>query len=271
MLSPGRIFGDEDRTMTIEFWLLMVAACVAGAMNSVAGGGTIITFPALIAFGMPSIQANATSTFALLIGIAGSLYGYRGHLPAARHWTMRFAPVSIVGGLLGAWLLTRTSEATFDRLVPFLIFFATLLFLLSNGFRRLAGFESLKLGSSASGTVAAMILQFGVAVYGGYFGAGIGILMLATLGLLGLHHIHEMNAIKTMLGALINVVAVAYFVYAGLIIWPEAMVMTVGAAGGYYFGSRLAQKISQGQVRFVIGAIGISLSLVFFWREFLAG
>jgi len=256
--------------MTTEFLVLLVAAFVAGAMNSVAGGGTIITFPALIAFGMPSIQANATSTCALLIGIAGSLYGYRTHLPAARHWTLRFAPVSIVGGLLGAWLLTRTTEAFFDRLVPFLIFFATILFLLSNVFRRLAGFESMKLGNSGGGTVAAVALQFGVSIYGGYFGAGIGILMLATLGLIGLHHIHEMNAIKTVLGALINVVAVVYFVSVGLIIWPQAIVMTVGAAGGYYFGSHFAQRISQGQVRFVIGFIGISLSLVFFWREFLA-
>ena len=255
-----------------EALVLFAIACLAGGMNAVAGGGTILTFPTLLAFGMPSIQANATSTLALLVGIMGSLYGYRNHLAAAKPWLKNFAPVSIAGGLLGAWLLTRTNEKVFDHLVPFLIFFATVLFLLNNVFRRLAGIEAVATGRKprAAGIVAAMALQFGVAVYGGYFGAGIGILMLATMGLLGLHHIHEMNAIKTVLGSLINIVAAAYFVFAGLVIWPQAVVMTLGATAGYYLGSHLAQKISQQQVRNIVGAIGVSLSLVFFWREFLA-
>jgi uncharacterized membrane protein YfcA len=256
----------------LELLVLFVAACVAGGMNSVAGGGTILTFPALLAFGMPSIQANATSTLALLVGIVGSLYGYRNHLPATKPWLKKFAPVSIVGGLLGAWLLTRTSEKFFDQLVPFLIFFATVLFLLNDVFRRLAGLESVAVGKTTgvAGTLAAMALQFGVAVYGGYFGAGIGILMLASMGLLGLHHIHEMNAIKTVLASLINIVAAGYFVFVGLVIWPQAVIMTLGATLGYFLGSHLAQKITQHQVRNLIGVIGISLSLIFFWREFLS-
>ena len=256
----------------LEILTLFAVACLAGGMNAVAGGGTILTFPTLLAFGMPSIQANATSTLALLVGIMGSLYGYRNHLSAAKPWLKNFAPVSIVGGLLGAWLLTRTNEKVFDRLVPFLILFATALFLLNNVFRRLAGIEAVAADKRPhpAGLAAALILQFGVAVYGGYFGAGIGILMLATLGLIGLHHIHEMNAIKTVLGSLINVVAAAYFVFAGLVIWPQAIAMTLGATAGYYLGSRMAQKISQQQVRNLVGIIGVSLSLVFFWREFLA-
>jgi uncharacterized membrane protein YfcA len=255
-----------------ETLTLFAVACLAGAMNAVAGGGTILTFPTLLAFGMPSIRANATSTFALLVGIMGSLYGYRNHLAAVKPWLKNFAPVSIAGGLLGAWLLTRTNEKFFDQLVPFLILFATVLFLLNNVFRRLAGIEATAAGGKphAAGTAAALVLQFGVAVYGGYFGAGIGILMLATMGLLGLHHIHEMNAIKTVLGALINVVAATYFIFAGLVIWPQAAVMTLGATAGYYLGSHMAQKISQQQVRNLVGVIGVSLSLVFFWREFLA-
>lgn len=256
-----------------EVLVLFAAACLAGGLNAVAGGGTILTFPALLAFGMPSIQANATSTIALMAGITGSLYGYRNHLSAVKPWLEKFAPVSIVGGVLGAWLLTRTSVRFFDQLVPFLILFATILFLLNNAFRRLAGIEAAAAArhSPALGTSAALILQFGVAVYGGYFGAGIGILMLATMGLLGLHHIHEMNAIKTVLGSLINTVAAVYFVFAGLVIWPQAIVMIAGATLGYYLGSHWAQKISQRQVRALISLIGISLSLIFFWREFLAG
>lgn len=253
-----------------EIAALFATACLAGAMNSVAGGGTILTFPALLAFGMPSIQANATSTLALLVGIVGSLYGYRTHLPAARRWLKTFAPVSIAGGLLGAWLLTRTNEKNFGQLVPFLILFATVLFLANNLIRHLAGIEAVSAGGSVAGTLGAVALQFGVAIYGGYFGAGIGILMLATMGLLGLHHIHEMNAIKTILAALINVVATAYFILAGLIIWPQALIMTAGATIGYFLGSHFAQKIPQDYVRKLVGIIGISLSAVFFWREFFS-
>jgi hypothetical protein len=253
---------------TWEIAVLLATACLAGAMNAVAGGGTILTFPALLALGMPSIQANATSTLALLVGIVGSLYGYRAHLPAARRWLKTFAPVSVAGGLLGAWLLTRTSEGFFDQMVPFLILFATVLFLANNLIRHLAGVESVAVGGSTAGTLGAVVLQFGVAVYGGYFGAGIGILMLATMGLLGLHHIHEKNAIKTTPAALINVVATAYFILAGLIVWPQALIMTAGATIGYFLGSHFAQKIPQTHVRKLVGVIGISLSVVFFWREF---
>ena len=256
----------------LEILTLFAVACLAGGMNAVAGGGTILTFPTLLAFGMPSIQANATSTLALLVGIMGSLYGYRNHLAAAKPWLKNFAPVSVVGGLLGAWLLTRTNEKFFDQLVPFLILFATVLFLLNDAFRRLAGIEAVASVKRphAAGTIAALVLQFGVAVYGGYFGAGIGILMLATMGLMGLHHIHEMNAIKTVLGALINIVAAAYFVFVGLVVWPQAIVMTIGATLGYFLGSHMAQKISQQQVRNIVAVIGVSLSAVFFWREFLS-
>ena len=220
---------------------------------------------------MPSIQANATSTLALLVGIVGSLFGYREHLSAGRRWMLRFAPVSVIGGLIGAWMLTCTSSRLFDRLVPFLILFATILFLASDVFRRFCVAEA---GSGdEAGTRfpwVAMGLQFGVALYGGYFGAGIGILMLATLGFMGFGHIHEMNAIKTVLGALINVVAAGYFVWAGLVIWPQAALMTVGALVGYYAGSRLAQAIPQKHVRTLVGLIGLCISGYFFYRQFLS-
>lgn len=252
----------------LEFAVLAAGACLAGAINAIAGGGTIITFPLLIAFGMPAIQANATSTVALLIGIGGSIYGYRDNIPAARPWLKLFAPVCIVGGLLGAWLLTVTSEKFFSDLVPFLILFSTLLFLLGNGIGRLAGFDGHTVTSHSAHRIAAVFVQFGVAVYGGYFGAGIGILMLAVLGLIGLQNIHQMNAIKTLLGALINVVAAVYFVWADLVVWPQAVVMTIGAALGYYGGAAFTQKIPQSAVRRLIVGIGLVLSVVFFWRQF---
>ena len=167
-------------------------------------------------------------------------------------------------------LLTRTSDKTFSKLVPFLILFATVLFLAQGAFRKLAASEEAK-GPPASrrGLWGIIVFQFAVAVYGGYFGAGIGILMLASLGFIGLSHIHEMNTLKTILGSLINVVAAVWFILAGLIDWPKAGVMTAGALLGYYLGSHYAQKISQQRVRQIITVIGFILSAVTFWEEFV--
>jgi hypothetical protein len=178
-------------------------------------------------------------------------------------------PLSVAGGLVGAFLLTHTNETVFARLVPFLVLFATVLFAAQNAFRRLAP------AGGAGGTRSpvsirwAMAFQFLVAVYGGYFGAGIGILMLASLGFLGLTHIHEMNALKTVLSSLINLVATLWFIQAGLIVWPQAAIMTAGALGGYYAGAHFSQKIPQQRVRQLISGIGFTISGVMFYRQFL--
>ncbi len=251
----------------VEIIGLAAAAAAGGAINAVAGGGTLVTFPTLLAFGTPAIAANATSTLALVLGTSGSVYGYRKQMAPIRQWLSRFVPVSIVGGVLGSWLLTLTSEQTFSRLVPFLILFATVLFFLQGAFKRFAAKHE---GPAAHrGVGAAIVFQFFVAVYGGYFGAGIGILMLASLGFIGLHDIHEMNALKTILGGLINLVAAIWFVAAGLVLWPQAAVMTVGAFIGYYLGSHFSQRIPQARVRQIITAIGLILSAATFYDAFL--
>ncbi len=249
---------------------LLIAAAAAGAINAVAGGGTLVTFPVLLMFGMPPVFANATSTVALVLGTAGSMFGYRRHIRMVRVWLVRFVPVSLLGGLAGSILLTRTSNEVFGNLVPFLILFATVLFFAQGAFRRFAGFNL------AGGDVAvhhrniagAILFQFAVALYGGYFGAGIGILMLASLGFIGLTDIHEMNALKTILGSLINLVASLWFIASGLIDWPRALIMTVGALGGYYLGARYAQRISQRSVRRVITTIGLVITAVTFYKQF---
>ena len=249
-----------------EIAILFAAALLAGVMNAVAGGGTIITFPALLAFGMPAIQANATSTFALLVGIAGSFYGYRSHLPAAAPWLKRFAIPSVAGGLAGAWLLTVTPEEIFSRMVPFLLLFATLLFMAQGPVKRWLGTGNT--GTSPHLLIASIAGQFLVAVYGGYFGAGIGILMLAAFGLMGLSRIHEMNALKTILAAGINIVATLYFILAGLIQWPQAWVMTAGAALGYFTGAHYAQRIPEKAVRHLVTLIGLGITAILFYRQF---
>jgi uncharacterized membrane protein YfcA len=254
----------------IEILGLICAAVAGGAINAVAGGGTLVTFPALLFFGTPPIVANATSTLALLIGTSGSIYGYRRHLDPVKPWLWRFALVSVLGGLLGAALLTWTSNKTFSKLVPFLIFFATVLFLAQGTFRRFARLsETATTDARHQAVWGAILFQLGVAVYGGYFGAGIGILMLASLGFIGLSNIHEMNTLKTILGSLINVVAAAWFVWKGLIHWPKAGVMTAGALVGYFLGSHFAQRIPQQRVRQMITLIGFIISAVTFYRQFL--
>jgi uncharacterized membrane protein YfcA len=252
----------------LEIATLAAAALIAGAMNAIAGGGTLLTFPALLAFGMPAISANATSTLALMVGIVGSTYGYRAHLPVTGIWLKRFGVVSVIGSLIGAALLTVTPEKAFANLVPFLLLFATILFMAQSAFAKLALREARSVTVSTSHVVLAASGMFLVAIYGGYFGAGIGILMLSVLGLMGMDHIHEMNAVKTVIAAVINLVATLYFIVAGLIEWPEAIVMTAGAAVGYFAGSRIAQSVSQTAVRRIITTIGFSISAVLFWRQF---
>jgi uncharacterized protein len=258
---------------------LAVAAAAGGAINAVAGGGTLVTFPTLLFFGTPAIEANATSTLALTLGTSGSIFGFRRYLPDVQPWLWRFIPISIVGSIGGAVWLTHTHERVFSRLVPFLILFATLLFLSQGLVRRLLPSASgLTAMASAGPTPATMrphhfwgpvLFQLLVAIYGGYFGAGIGILMLASLAFMGLTNIHEMNTLKTILGSLINLVAAVWFVISGLVNWPKAGVMTVGALAGYFLGAHYSLRIPQKSVRQIITLIGFVLSAITFYQQFV--
>lgn len=258
---------------SLEIISLVAASLAAGAVNAIAGGGTLITFPVLILFGVPPVIANATSTLALVAGISGSLIGFRKLIGEIRPWLPFFLPASLVGGLIGSFLLTQGSEKTFTDRVPYLVLFATILFMLQNAVRRIvAGRAAAELiaGRDASvqgkGIVIAAIFQFLVSIYGGYFGAGIGILMLATFGLLGFADIHRMNALKTVLGGLVNLVAALWFTASGLIDWHRMAIMTVGALLGYYLGSTYSQKISQRVVRILITTIGLVITIVMFLK-----
>jgi uncharacterized membrane protein YfcA len=246
---------------------LVLAGAAAGAVNAIAGGGTLITFPALLAIGTPPVIANATSTVALLVATAGSLYGYRRQMQAVGPFLSALVPVSVLGGGIGAVLLTWTSERTFSQLIPFLILFATILFLLQ-GFVTRAVIKGTKLQCSARVGLWGVLFQFWVAVYGGYFGAGIGILMLASLGYMGFKDIHQMNALKTVLASLINFIAAAWFVFAGLIDWPRAGWVCFGAFAGYYLAAHFSQSVPQMRVRQVIASIGVTLSAITFYKEF---
>lgn len=254
----------------LDITLLFLSALAAGVINAVAGGGTLVTFPTLLYCGTPPLIANATSTLGLFIGTAGSVFGFRKHLGAVKPMLKKMLPLSLVGGLMGSLLLTLTTDRVFSKLVPFLILFATLLFLsqgiIGRWIRRENGHES---APDTRSTAAMLTLQFLLSIYGGYFGAGIGILMLGMFAVMGMRDIHEMNTLKTVLGSLINLVATLWFVYSGLIHWPKAGIITLGAVTGYYLGSHFSQKLPQAGVRRIVTTVGLTLSAVTFYKEFL--
>ncbi|KAA0253416.1 MAG: sulfite exporter TauE/SafE family protein [Acidobacteria bacterium] len=243
--------------MTPAHVLALVASSFgAGVMNALAGGGTILTFPTLVLLGMPSIQANATSTVALLPGAAASLAGYRREVAAHREWLKTLFLPSLLGGAIGSVLLLRTPERLFSRMAPFLVLFATLLFLLQVATSRRSEAPPRPGHRGRAGLLAATLFQLGVAVYGGYFGAGIGILMLVVLGWLGLSDIHAMNGLKNFFGICINVVAAAYFVLRGAVDWPAALVMVAGASLGGFAGAHFARRIGREKARAAVVVIG---------------
>ena len=263
----------------LQICVLFVAGILGGTLNSVAGGGSFITFPILLFTGVPPINANATSTVALWPGSVASTGAYRQEL--AKQERVRIivlSGTSLVGGVLGAILLLRTSQTTFVRLVPYLLLMATVLFAFSgpitNWLRRRniqqrteplnlewrqkgpveqeietttdstfsdTAIETNKTGISWFGLAGIAFLQLIIDIYGGYFGGGIGILMLATLGFMGIENIHEMNALKTLLTSFINGVAVITFIIAGAVVWLPAIVMVVGAIIGGYGGAYFAR------------------------------
>lgn len=245
---------------------LVACSAAAGVMNAMAGGGTILTYPTLLFMGESAITANATSTVALWPGAAASLFGYRRDVAAYRGWLKALFLPSLLGGALGAALLLVTPVRAFARLAPFLILFATLLFMLQDAVTRWTGTAH---GGERTPRrlVLAILFQFFVGLYGGYFGAGIGILMLAVLGFLGLSDIHAANGIKNFFGMCINGVAAAYFVLRGAVEWRAASIMIVGGIVGGYAGARLARRIGKERARKAVVVIGFLIVALLFWQR----
>jgi uncharacterized protein len=245
---------------------MFAAAFVAGVMNSIAGGGTLITFPVLLWLGLDPKVANATSTVALWPGLFGGLWGFRREMDNSRAILVRLGVTSVFGGAVGAALLIITPSETFARLVPFLIFFATVLFMLQEPISRRLGTGSSAENPRVRWWLGAIIFQFFSSIYGGYFGAGNGILMLAALGLLGLSDIHRANGIKNFLGICINSTAVLGFAITGLVYWPSALLMAVAAIAGGYLGANTARRMGRVFVRRTVITIGLVIGFVMLWR-----
>jgi uncharacterized protein len=247
-----------------HYWLVLAAGLAAGAMNALAGGGSFVSLPALIAVGVPSVQANASSTVALFPGGIASVWAYREGLgPVATVSLPRLLLATLFGGVLGAVLLLRTPTATFDFLLPWLLLLATL---------------SLSVGSQLGDSLrrrwrvkpwTVLLIQFCLGVYGGYFGGAVGIMMMALWGLLDGRDLKSMNAPRTLLVSAANAMAVLVFVIARAVHWPETLVMLVGATAGGYGGAQVGRRAPPRVIR--VGTILLTscITAVFFARAYL--
>ena len=252
----------------LQILILVAAAFGAGVMNAMAGGGTILTFPSLIFLGLPAITASATSTVALLPAAVASLYGFRDEVRRNQGWLKTLFLPSLVGGTIGSVLLLRTPEKVFAFLAPLLILFATVLFMLQGYLSRRTPRTVNDPAELPRGRLLlASVLQLGVAIYGGYFGAGIGILMLALLGFLGLSNIHAANGVKNFFNLCINTIAAGYFIWKGAVVWPAALVIVAGATLGGYAGARFAQRIGRRKARAAVIVIGLGVTAILVWQQ----
>jgi len=247
--------------------LLFAAALLAGIANSLASGGSFISFPALLLTGVPAIPANATNTMALLPGTIASAGAYWSRLRPHYRLMARLAPLGLAGGLLGALILLRTPPRTFMKMVPWLLLVSTIIFVFSG---RITAWVRRRTAAHprVSGLTTALIvfLQFLVCIYTGYFGAGAGIPFLALFALMGLENIHAINGLRTYLISVCNLAALGAFLAAGAILWPQAAVMTAGAVLGGFGGAHFAQKMNPRGVRYLIIAIGFGMAGYFFFK-----
>jgi len=248
--------------------ILFLAALIAGAINSVAGGGSFVSFPALLFAGIPPVNANASNTVALWPGQVASIGAYRNQL---RHlsWVtvMPLVVTGVLGGALGGWTLLRTPQATFLRLVPWLILIATVIFAVSGRVTRWVRRRTASGEHHEFATGRGVVFQLFIAFYIGYFGAGAGILILAMLALLGMDQIHAMNALKALLTTVSNGVAMLLFIVSHAVYWPETILMIAGSMVGGYFGAYFAQKTRPEYVRAIVIVIGFTLSAYYFARQ----
>ena len=238
--------------------LLMIASAAAGAVNAVAGGGTLITFPVLIGLGQAAVTANATSTVGLVPGSLSGAWAFRREVSESSRWLPWLLPPSLLGGLIGAVLLVRTPPALFEKLAPLLVLLATMLFMAQEAFRRRS------VGITTEGKPHPWLVAGGqlfIGIYGGYFGGAMGIVMLAGLGFLRLGNIHRMNGLKTFATACINGVAALVFSLLGMVDWPQAIIMAAGSTLGGYFAADWARKLGQETIRRAVIVVGLAATV----------
>jgi hypothetical protein len=249
-----------------EFALVGLSSVAAGIVNALAGGGTLITFPTLIAVGVPAVAANITNTVALCPGYLGATLAQSNDLRGQRGRLFLSLPVAIIGGVIGGILLLKTGERIFRTLVPFLILLASALIAVQDPLRVWVIRRSGQMGSTTASERWA-VLPLGIAaIYGGYFGAGLSVIVLALLGLMLEDSITRLNALKQTVSLSVNVAAAVFFVFSGQVVWLAAIVMAVGALIGGALGGRLAGRIKPGILRWIVVTIGVVVALIYMVR-----
>lgn len=248
-------------TDPLQLTALFFVGAIASGINTVAGGGSLISFPVLLFFGIPSKIANATNSVGLWPGSMGGALGYREQLPKTKHHFKLLALPTLLGSAVGSWLLVLTDKRLFDSVVPFLLLAAALLLWFQPGVKRLVSAHRGELSS-----LTAALLQFFVAVYGGYFGAGMGIMMLAVFTLFMNGTIHEINAVKNWLGVLINVVASSLFLVQHMVLLEPGIVMALGSIVGGFLAARLSLKVDPEKMRVAIAVYGLVAAAYFAWK-----
>lgn len=245
----------------METVLILGAAFGAGVLNTIAGGGTFLTFPALVFIGIPPVMANATSAVAVFPGYLGGALGFRDEIGRIdRSRLMRLIGVTLLGGLIGSLLLLVSSNKAFSVVVPFLLLAATLAFLYGEKIRAWAASQSRAV--TPFGTVGLLL----VSIYGGYFNGGLGIVLLALFALWGMVDIHAMNGLKSALSFALSAISVGVFALGGLVSWEHAIGMMIASTLGGYAGAPIARALPKAAVRALIACVGFTMSAVFFWR-----
>lgn len=255
----------------LDVVLVAAGAFLAGGMNAMAGGGTFFSFPAMLAAGVPPVMANASNTVALWPASLSSAWAYRREVRRHGRWAVLLGVISIIGGLAGGLLLLATSNAAFSRLIPWLLLVATLLFTFSSQVGRMVGWFKRRMGMKAAaspGSAGGALFQLMVAIYGGFFGAGMGILTLAALAIQGFEDMQDLNALKNLTSALNYTVAALTFIIAGAISWPHTLIALVTAAMGGYVGASLARRMPSAWLRRLVIAVGGTLTVVYFGKTY---
>lgn len=252
--------------MLAEPLFLLVAGFLGGVVNSVAGGGSFITFPALLFVGVPPISANATNTFSSCSGYLSGAYAFRKDLAACKRDLPHFLVLSLLGGIAGAWLLLRTPESLFREAIPWLLLFATLLFLFGGRLNHmLKGLAAVHRHASSAAELLLMLLLLGVSIYGGFFNAGLGIIILSYLALAGYTDINAMNGLKLLISSAVSLIAIALFIHDGVIAWYEGSLVLLGTLAGGYVAAHVSRRLPQAYVRSAVIVASIAITGYFFY------
>ena len=257
--------------LNLELWQYLLAALAAvgaGMVNALAGGGTLITFPTLIAMGLPAVGSNVTNTVALVPGYIGGTLAQRQHLAGQKKRLYLLLPAGVLGGLIGGFLLLQTGEKLFTALVPFLILLASILLALQDPMKAWVQKRLAKAGGQSLPESTAFLPMVLAAVYGGYFGAGLSVIILATLGLTLEDSLTRLNAIKQFIAFATNLAAAVYFLFSGQVVWLLALVMAVGALAGGALGGKLANVIKPTTLRWIVVSIGVVVAVIYFIKNF---